>query len=33
MQLDEWLKFIARLLDGEKMSVECREFGVSPKTG
>src|ERR1700745_2984253 len=27
------LKFIARLLDGEKMAVVCREFGISRKTG
>ena len=26
-------KFIARLLDGEKMAVLCREFGISRKTG
>lgn len=31
--MDERLKFIARLLDGEKMSVLCREFGISRKTG
>ncbi len=31
--MDERLKFIARLLDGEKMAVLCREFGVSRKTG
>jgi putative transposase len=30
--MDERLKFIARLLDGEKM-VACREFGISRKTG
>lgn len=27
--MDERLKFIARLLDGEKMSPLCREFGIS----
>ena len=27
------LKFVAELLDGEKMAVLCRRFGVSPKTG
>ena len=26
-------RFIARLLDGEKMAVLCREFGISRKTG
>ena len=31
--MDERLKFIARLLDGEKMAVVCRQFGVSRKTG
>src|SRR5579859_3921348 len=31
--MDELLKFIARLLDGEKMAGLCREFGVSRKTG
>ena len=31
--MDERLKFIARLLDGDKMSVLCREFGISRKTG
>jgi transposase len=29
----ERLKFIARLLDGDKMSALCREFGISRKTG
>ena len=32
-KMDEKLKFIARLLDGEKMAVACREFGISRKTG
>jgi len=32
-QMDERLKFIARLLDGEKMAVLCRQFGISRKTG
>lgn len=27
------LKFVARLLEGEKMTVVCREFGISRKTG
>jgi putative transposase len=31
--MDERLKFIAGLLDGEKMAVLCRWFGVSRKTG
>jgi len=30
--MDERLKFVARLLDGEKMAVVCREFGISRKT-
>src|SRR5437879_9994848 len=31
--MDERLKFIARLPDGEKMAVVCRAFGISRKTG
>lgn len=31
--MDEKLKFVARMLDGEKMSVLCREFGISRPTG
>ena len=31
--MDERLKFIARLLDGEQMAGLCREFGISRKTG
>ena len=31
--MDERLKFVARLLDGEKMTAVCREFGISRKTG
>jgi len=31
--MDERLKFIARLLDGEPMASLCREFGISRKTG
>src|SRR6201990_2486789 len=31
--MDERLKFIARLLDGEEMAPLCREFGISRKTG
>ena len=30
--MDERLKLVARLLDGEKMAGLCREFGVSRKT-
>lgn len=32
-RMDERLKFVARLLDGEKMSALCREFGISRQTG
>lgn len=31
--MDEKLRFVARLLDGEKMAELCREFGISRKTG
>ena len=31
--MEERLRFVARLLDGEKMSGLCREFGISRKTG
>jgi putative transposase len=31
--MDERLKFVARLLDGEKMAPLCRAFGISRKTG
>lgn len=31
--LDEKIKFIARLLDGEKLAPLCREFNISRKTG
>ena len=31
--MDERMKFIGRLLDGEKMAELCREFGISRKTG
>ena len=30
---DERLRFVARLLDGEKMAELCAEFGISRKTG
>jgi transposase InsO family protein len=31
--MDERLRFVARLLEGESMSPLCREFGISRKTG
>jgi transposase len=31
--MEERLRFVARLLDGEAMTDFCREFGVSRKTG
>jgi transposase len=31
--MDERLRFVARLLDGEAMSEVCRKFGISRKTG
>ena len=31
--MDERLRFVARLLEGEEMSHVCREFGISRKTG
>jgi len=31
--MDERLRFVARLLDGERMAALCREFGISRKTG
>ena len=31
--MDERIKFVSRLLDGEKMADICREFGISRKTG
>ena len=31
--MDERHKFIARLLNGERMAVLCREFGISRKSG
>jgi putative transposase len=31
--MDERLRFVARLLDGEKMAGLCEEFGISRKTG
>lgn len=32
-RMDERLRFVARILEGEKMTVACREFGISRKTG
>jgi hypothetical protein len=31
--MDERLRFVARLLDGEAMSEVCRASGISRKTG
>jgi len=31
--MDERVRFVARLLDGEKMAPLCRSFGISRKTG
>jgi hypothetical protein len=31
--MDERMRFVARLSDGEKMAVLCREFDISRKTG
>jgi len=31
--MDERVRFVARLLDGEKMATLCAEFGISRKTG
>lgn len=30
--MDERVKFVARLLEGEKMAALCREFDISRKT-
>jgi putative transposase len=32
-KVDERLRFVARLMEGEKMAGLCREFGISRKTG
>ena len=32
-KMDERLRFIARLLDGERMAGLCREFDISRQTG
>src|SRR5436305_664801 len=31
--MDERLRFVARILEGDGMSEVCREFGISRKTG
>jgi transposase len=31
--MDERLRFVARLLEGETMTTLCQEFGISRKTG
>ena len=31
--MDERLRFVSRLLEGEQMATMCREFGISRKTG
>jgi len=31
--MDERMKFVSKILDGEQMSSLCREFGISRKTG
>lgn len=31
--MDERLRLVAKLLDGEAMSDVCRQFGISRKTG
>jgi len=31
--MDERLRFVAKLLDGESMTEVCQEFGISRKTG
>jgi putative transposase len=31
--MDERLRFVARLLEGEQMAPLCREFGISRVTG
>jgi putative transposase len=32
-KMDERLRFIARLLEGEKIAALCREFDISRQTG
>ena len=31
--MDERLRFVARLIDGDSMTEVCRDFGISRKTG
>ncbi len=31
--MEERLRFVARLVDGEGTSAVCREFGIARKTG
>ena len=31
--MDERMRFVARLIEGDRMSELCREFGISRKTG
>ena len=31
--MEERMRFVSRLLEGEEMSFLCREFGISRKTG
>ncbi len=31
--MDEGMRFVIRLKDGESMAALCREFGISRKTG
>ena len=31
--MEERLRFVARLVDGEAMTDVCRDFGISRKTG
>lgn len=32
-RMNERIRLVARLLDGEKIAVVCREFGISRKAG
>src|SRR5215831_18020229 len=32
-KVDEWLRLVARLMEGEKMAALCRELDISRKTG
>jgi putative transposase len=31
--MDEQIRFVAQVLEGEKMTALCAEFGISRKTG